>query len=59
MGRKKFNEKDKKVKRSISISPEFIEILKNDCVNISSLLNKLLKEYIENGRTSKNEKDLH
>ena len=50
MGRKKFNEKDKKVKRSISISPEFIEILKNDCVNISSLLNKLLKEYIENGK---------
>lgn len=50
MGRKKYNEKDKKVKRSISISPELIEILKNDCINISSLLNKLLKEYIENDR---------
>lgn len=54
MGRKKFNEKDKKVKRSISISPEFIEILKNDCINISSLLNKLLKEYIEDGKKINN-----
>lgn len=59
MGRKKFEEKNKKVKRSISISPEYIEILKNDCINISSLLNKLLKEYIENGRNCKNNENLH
>jgi hypothetical protein len=47
MGRKKIKEEDKKVKKSISISPEYVEILKNNCINISSLLNKLLKEHIE------------
>lgn len=56
MGRKKIEEKDKKVKRSISISPELIEILKSECVNISSLLNKLLKEYIENGKEINNKR---
>lgn len=49
MGRRKFNEEEKKVKRSVSISPEILISLSNDCINVSSLVNKLLKEYIENG----------
>lgn len=59
MGRKKINEENKKVKKSISISPEIIKVLKNDCINVSSLVNKLLKEYVEYGRNCKNNKNLH
>lgn len=50
MGRKKYKEEEKKIKRSVSFNPEVLEILKNDCINVSSLINKLLKEYIENGK---------
>jgi hypothetical protein len=58
MGRRKFNEEEKKVKRSVSISPEILISLSNDCINVSSLVNKLLKEYIENGGKCKNNKNL-
>jgi len=50
MGRKKYKEEDKKIKRSVSFDPEILEILKNDCINVSSLINKLLKEHIKNGK---------
>ena len=50
MGRKKYKDEEKKVKRSISIEPEILQILKNNCINVSSLINKLLKEYIENAK---------
>jgi hypothetical protein len=48
MGRNKIGNTEKKIKISISISPEVVDNLKNKCINISSLINKLLKEYIEN-----------
>ena len=50
MGRKKFKEEEKKIKRSVSFSPEVLKVLKNDCINVSSLINKLLKEYIKDGK---------
>jgi hypothetical protein len=48
MGRKKYKEEEKKIKRSMSIDPETIKILNSKNINISSLVNKLLKEHIEN-----------
>lgn len=49
MGRKKIDDNKKKVKIGVSIDPELPEYFKNKSINISSLVNKLLKEYIKNG----------
>ena len=46
MGRTKINDLERKMKISISLSPDVVEFLKNQCINTSSLINKLLKEYI-------------
>lgn len=56
MGRSKLSEEQKKVKLSVSLSlsPNVVRELKTNCVNISSLVNKLLKEYIENGKKTDN-----
>jgi hypothetical protein len=50
MGRKKIDDEKKKVKIGISIDPELPGYFKDRAINISSLINKLLKEYVENGR---------
>jgi hypothetical protein len=51
MGRSRITEELKKMKLSVSLSlePETVKTLKKNCVNISALVNKLLKEYIESG----------
>lgn len=49
MGRKKIEENKKKVKISVAIDPELPNLFKSKHINLSSLVNKLLKEYIENG----------
>jgi len=49
MGRNKIEDDKKKVKISVAIDPELPNLLKLKHINISSLVNKLLKEYIENG----------
>ena len=49
MGRKKVEEEKKKVKLAVSIDPELPQYFKNKSINLSSLVNKLLKEYIKNG----------
>lgn len=49
MGRHKIDEKNKKVKVSISIDPSIPKLLKEKSINMSSLVNKLLIRYIENG----------
>lgn len=61
MGRNKTSEEFKKVKLSVSLSldPGIVKILKENCTNISAIVNKLLKEYIENGRNIKDNKNLH
>lgn len=49
MGRKKIKDEDKKVKIGVSIDPDLPQYFKDKSINISSLVNKLLKEYIKNG----------
>jgi post-segregation antitoxin (ccd killing protein) len=49
MGRKKIEDNKKKVKISVAIDPELPNLFKSKHINLSSLVNKLLKEYIENG----------
>jgi post-segregation antitoxin (ccd killing protein) len=49
MGRKKVNDEDKKVKIGVSIDPDLPQYFKDKSINLSSLVNKLLKDYIKNG----------
>jgi hypothetical protein len=48
MGRKKIINEKKKIKSGVSIDPEIFYYLKDKSINFSSLVNKLLKEYIKN-----------
>ena len=47
MGRKKIIEKFKKVKIGVSIDPDLPEYFKEKSINLSSLVNKLLRKYIK------------
>jgi len=49
MGRKKKEDIEKKVKIGVSIDPELPQYFRNKSINLSSLVNKLLKEYKKNG----------
>jgi post-segregation antitoxin (ccd killing protein) len=49
MGRKKINDEEKKVKIGVSIDPDLPQYFKDKSINLSSLVNKLLKDYIKNG----------
>jgi post-segregation antitoxin (ccd killing protein) len=49
MGRKKINAEEKKVKIGVSIDPDLPQYFKDKSINLSSLVNKLLKDYIKNG----------
>ena len=49
MGRHKIDDKNKKVKISVSVDPMIPILLKEKSINLSSLVNKLLTEYIKNG----------
>lgn len=49
MGRLKIDDNKKKVKVSVAIDPELPQYFKDRSINLSSLVNKLLKEYIKNG----------
>ena len=49
MGRRKIDDDKKKVKIAVSIEPGLPEYFKDKSINLSSLVNKLLKEYIKNG----------
>ena len=52
MGRKKVEDEKKKVKLAVSIDPDLPQYFKDKSINLSSLVNKLLKEYIKNGDKS-------
>ncbi len=52
MGRKKINDEEKKVKVGVSIDPHLPQYFKEKSINLSSLVNKLLNEYIKNGDKS-------
>ena len=47
MGRKKIETENKKVRLSVTIEPKLERIIKNNHINFSSLVNKLLKEYFD------------
>jgi post-segregation antitoxin (ccd killing protein) len=49
MGRRKVEEEKKKVKLAVSLDPELPQYFKDKSINLSSLVNKLLKEYVKNG----------
>ena len=49
MGRKIVEVEKKKVKLAVSLDPELPQYFKDKSINLSSLVNKLLKEYIKNG----------
>jgi post-segregation antitoxin (ccd killing protein) len=49
MGRKKIEEQNKKIKIGVSVDPDLPKYFKDRSINLSSLVNKLLKEYIKNG----------
>jgi hypothetical protein len=48
MGRRKINDEYKKQKISISLNPDMVVKLKEKSINVSSLINKLLLNYINN-----------
>lgn len=49
MGRVKKNEYEKKTKVSVALEPELLSYYRSIHINLSSLVNKLLKDYKENG----------
>jgi hypothetical protein len=48
MGRKKIKEEQKKIRMSITVDPIIEKIIRDKHINLSSLTNKLLKEYFIN-----------
>ena len=52
MGRKKILENLKKVKVGVSIDPDLPKYFKDKSINLSSLVNKLLRKYLENENQS-------
>jgi post-segregation antitoxin (ccd killing protein) len=52
MGRIKKKEEDKKTKVSVALDPKLLEYYRELHINLSSLVNKLLKDYRENGHKS-------
>jgi post-segregation antitoxin (ccd killing protein) len=49
MGRLKKTKEEKKTKVSVALEPELLTYYRNLHINLSSLVNKLLKDYRENG----------
>lgn len=52
MGRKLKTEEEKKTKVSVALDQELLTYYRNLHINLSSLVNQLLKEYRENGHKS-------
>jgi hypothetical protein len=52
MGRNRKKEEEKKTKVSVALEPELLNYYRNLHINLSSLVNKLLKVYRENGNKS-------
>jgi hypothetical protein len=49
MGRVKVDTDKKKKTMSVAMEPEVLDYIRNKHINLSSLVNKLLKDYIKNG----------
>lgn len=46
MGRKRIDEKEKKIPVTIGIKKKYLDILKDRNINISELINKFLEKYL-------------
>ena len=49
MGRIKVDDNKKKKSISVAMEPDVLDYIRKNHINLSSLVNKLLKEYIKNG----------
>ena len=49
MGRKLIDKNKMKKKMSISVDPDIITELRQRYINVSSLINKLLRDYVRDG----------
>jgi hypothetical protein len=49
MGRRIVPDEEKKVKLGVSLDPDIPAFIKERSINLSALVNKLLREYINNG----------
>jgi post-segregation antitoxin (ccd killing protein) len=52
MGRTKVDINKKKKSISVAVEPEILEYIKSRHINFSSLIDKLIKDYIKNGNQS-------
>lgn len=52
MGRNKKNNEEKKQSISIALTPELLKYYRGLHINLSSLINKLLENYKDNGNKS-------
>jgi post-segregation antitoxin (ccd killing protein) len=52
MGRKLKTEEEKKTKVSVALDKELLTYYRNNHINLSSLVNQLLKDYRNNGKKS-------
>lgn len=52
MGRRLVPDEEKKIKIGVSVDPWIPEYFKDKHINLSSLVNKLLIDYIKNGKES-------
>jgi post-segregation antitoxin (ccd killing protein) len=52
MGRTKVDINKKKKSISVAVDPEILEYIKSRHINFSSLIDKLIKDYIKNGNQS-------
>ena len=50
MGRKLIDKDKRKIKLSVAIDPDIPSFFKDKHINISPLVNKLLRDYINNGK---------
>ena len=48
MGRKKMKNEDKKIRMSITIDTNIEKLVKENYINLSSLVNKLLNDFFNN-----------
>jgi hypothetical protein len=47
MGRKQLKTEDKKIRMSITVDPKIEKVIRESHINLSSLVNNLLKEYFD------------
>lgn len=47
MGRKRIDESEKKIKKSVGIKQKYLDLIQQENINLSELINKLLMQYFK------------